>query len=142
MQKFGGQIKSIMVFLKVAFYTCLVLRALLSADLAVSIQKYGPHDFVVYFPARFNFQERKKKHLISLVFSVRTVSYDTLSFAFVSFTSIHGSRRVVGSNPIWGSDLSKFPVDSIVLPFVICNYHSHISLTWVVGWPRLRYASM
>ena len=31
------------------------------------------------------------------------------------------SRSVVGSNPIWGSDFSEFPVDSIVTPFHVIN---------------------
>ena len=34
------------------------------------------------------------------------------------------SRRVVGSNPIWGSDFSEFPVGSC--HHLICVYHSHI----------------
>ena len=41
-----------------------------------------------------------------------------------------------------GLEFSKFPVDSIVTPFVIYTYHSHVSLTWVVGWPHRRYASV
>ena len=35
--------------------------------------------------------------------------------------------RVVGSNPIWGSDFSEFPVGSIVTPYLICvKTFSHI----------------
>ena len=38
------------------------------------------------------------------------------------------SRRVVASNPIWGSDFSEFPVDSINISFYMCISFSH-SLT-------------
>ena len=43
----------------------------------------------------------------------------------------------MGSNPIWGSDFSEFPVGSIVTPFIyyVLNILSH-SLTLVVGWPH------
>ena len=44
------------------------------------------------------------------------------------------SWSVVGSNSIWGSDFSEFPVDSIDISFHIS--FSHL-LTWVVGWPHL-----
>ena len=37
----------------------------------------------------------------------------------------------------------EFPMGSINISFLMCIYHSHIrslGLTWVVGWPHLRYA--
>ena len=48
--------------------------------------------------------------------------------------------RVVGSNPIWGSDFFRDP------SWFYHHFISHVfisfshSLTWVVGWPHLRYA--
>lgn len=59
-----------------------------------------------------------------------------LSYAVIlSYAVVSALSGVVGSNPIFGWDFFEFPVDSIITSFhLVCVYHSHILLIWVIGW--------